>query len=348
MNTHLLQFFIPAYREKLKVFLESVSYGIEVYHVATNGESHFLVGDRREPLTSNLIDPIRMREVFRESEIDQSDYVVISSEEEIERYTSLKAPFILRCGEATRFIQYGADTMLQYYKLMNVANQTSMVLEYGVQGRGIWAIGFVLDGAFQLHTIVHLEWLDGTYRFPMALNVPVNMDASEKKVLSSFSDAVVKVLALQDGPIRIEYSYDEVDGLYRVCEVDIGWFSTALPVDILALNGSGSYWHNQIRMLQGEDILPPVSASCGVSVQWMYSRSGIVEEVIGVEEVLEMAGVEEVGLRLEVSTELGHVLDVESRDCIGYVAASGATLDEAQETAGNARNRIHIRRKTVL
>lgn len=348
MSDNALQFFVPPYRRPLETFLRSVGGEVRLLAEDGDGEARILKGDEAVILMGGVVDPIEMRESLRQAGIELPKYWVVSGEEDILRHTTLEAPFVLRSGEHARFVQYGADTILPYYQLKSVTGQSSMVLEYGVRGAGYWVFGFVVDGVFSLHGIVDLEWLNETYRFPMSLCIPSRMNDEHRGKLVMISGATVEALGLRDGPVRMEYTYDESEECFQVVEVDVGWFSAAFPVDLFALSNAGSYWQNQVRMLNGETVLPPDEVDRAASLRWLYSRSGIVDEIMHVDEVREMPGVLNVEVVVEIGMKLRHVVDVKSRDRLGYVVSSGGTLAEAQEISRTALDRIYIRRKTIL
>ncbi|MFP6598244.1 MAG: hypothetical protein VCC01_12365 [Candidatus Hydrogenedentota bacterium] len=343
-----LDFYVPRYRRPLESFLRSAGGEVHPLGEADEGKARVSKGDDTVLSMFSHVDPVEMRDALGKAGIEVPEYRVISGEDDIAFYATLEPPFVLRCGNQNRFVQYGADTILPYQQLISTAGQKSMVLEHAVYGSGLWVLGFVVDGAFQLHGVVDLEWLSETFRFPMELHIPSSLSDRERDKLVTISEAVAETLGLSDGPVRIEYNYVESEECFQVIEVDCGWFSDALPVDLFALGNEGSYWENQIRLLNGEAVLAPDEADQAVSLRWLHSRSGIVEDVQHTDDVSETEGVMQLELCVEVGMTLRHVLDVESRDRLGYVVATGATSGEAREVSRKAVDRIYIQRKTIL
>jgi hypothetical protein len=348
MSEQSLQFVVRRHRSRLESFLRAIGGDVRLSDEDGDSVARILKGDGTVFPMSGLVDPVEMRELLRHGRIATPEYRAISDEEDITFFAMLDPPFMLRCGDETRFIQYGADTILSYNQMNSVMGERSMVLEHGVYGSGFWVCGFVEDGVFVFHGIVDLEWLSETYRFPMEAHVPSGLSDDERSRLAAISSSVVEALKLNDSPVRIEYNFVESEESFQVVEVDIGWFSEALPVDIFALSNEGSYWGNQIRMLNGEAVASPIEADHAVSIRWLHSWSGIVEEILHTDEASEMPGVLQVELCVETGDKLRHVVDVRSRDRLGYVVATGATSGEAQEVSQKAADRIYIQRKTIL
>lgn len=328
----------------LSKFLASSELAEKIANTQDDDAHTFTLDGEVYPFQSQ-VDPVVTREKLKKADIPLHEYILISSECELQNHAHPNSPYTLRCDSLTRFAQYGADAMLPYHQLENLTGNSSMVLEQTLDGPGMWVFGFVLNGEFSIHGIVDLEWLNAIHRFPMVANLVKTGNEEKFDVLL---EKVVQALSITDGPVRIELIENLNYRYYTVAEVDTSWFDPALPIDIFALSGHGSYWENQVRLIQGESIIPPAQATQAVSLQWLFSRSGIVEDIIGVDNALEMPGVTNVELQVETGSRLGHIRHIESRDEIGYVVVTGKSVEQAQQNAAVVRKSIDIRRKTVL
>jgi hypothetical protein len=340
MKSKSMQFFIPTAQKPLEKFLESI--GMDVLH---DDDARIVYSDGRVYPFKNQIDPVALRDSLQKSGIPVREYLVISQETELQHHAKANSPYILRCQSLKRFAQYGIDATLPYQQLVNLTGTSSVVLEECTDGTAVWFFGFVLNGEFVHHGTVQIEWMSDVLQFPMSLSISTE---NEGEHFGYLSQEVVQSLSLADGPVRIEIIGNRDNNDFAVSEVDTSWFDSALPVDLFSVSGQGAYWENQIRLLQGEALLPPTPVSQAVSLQWLSSRSGIVEEIVGVEDAVEMLGIYTVELCVEVGTRLGHVLHTESRNEIGYVVATGKILRNAQSAAAEAGKCIHIRRKQYL
>lgn len=334
--------FINSHRRSLERFLRSVGGDIAITAECADAPARVKCGDRAIALSGGIVDPVQLRETLQAKDVPLEHFRVVRDAADLSVDEGMRPPFVLRYQHDVRFVQHAADLGLPHAQLMRDAVDGEMILETGGCRAGCWAMGFVEHGQFSLCGMLDVEWLNDFFLIPMRLT----LHGSGQETVLSICQRTVDALEILDGPIRIELSVDAEE--CRVLEVDLGWFSDALPEDIFGLSGMGSYWENQIRMLRGESICDAGSPGRTVVLQWLTSRSGIVEAVEHVDEALAIAGVEIVSIHAEVGMKLGHVLYRGDRDCLGYVVASGESVEDARTAAQEAVDCVRIERKTVL
>ncbi len=268
------------------------------------------------------VDPQVLRETVaalaeRYPLIADSYYCVVTADSPFQANEQLSAPYRLETQKIQRFVRHEADIQLA---LMQIAAKTTsaILVESIVSGQGYWLMGHITQGQFRSQGIASLNWHDDVHQFPMAMAYPINIEEHEREQLETFTQEFVQSSEISDGPFRLEWCKSSETGQYYL-------------LGATSVNSLDSY-----------------ESSPAKAAQWLYSHSGIVESLDGIEEARAMPTTEAIELTVTPGDLLGHVLDIPSRDALGYVMANGNTPEEAAIHAQQAVDLITIHIKTVL
>lgn len=292
-----------------------------------------------------IVDPDDLRTQLEKNDTTVPDYHRVSCLEEVQEAELDDEPVIVRMGDYCRYVLHGTDASLRYQQLHEATGKHHAVLERPMAGSAHWLIGMVNDSVVNSCSVLDVTWHTDSFQFPVAISGPSTLDDGAQSQLRELVGKVLSALNYIDGPFRIECIRDSEK--FAITEVDTGWFNQAMPADLLQLSGITDYWAEQCRAL-GIEVLDEPIVQRSVALEWLYSRSGIVESIAGVEATRNLPGVQAVQLNVSVGDTLGHVLDAASRDKLGYVVTTGDSVEVAKYNATRAVESIVIERRTIL
>lgn len=250
-------------------------------------------------------------------------------------------PVWVHAGQGFRMrVDHGADLPLACAKARKRHPTGPVLIQRAVQGDAYRVIGFKTRRDFRPVEILSETPLDSPYWAPMTYAVPAGLTGEAyAKVAAAAKKAG---LALLDG------------GYYAEIEVLLTEHGP-LVIEIHTPPGPNPVLTTLMRLAQGIDLdaaakraaqfeAPFVTPTrdMAAAVCWIPSRSGIVTEIQGVAAARALPGVQEILLNVRPGDILGHILDVESRDRIGWVITLGPTRELALRNAFAARDAIRV------
>lgn len=344
MSQELTLYSSPQHEALNRFFESRTSVHLDLDGARATEDCCLVLPDRKSVLFRAIVDPEQLRRRCIAHEVSVPEYYCASSISDLREPEVADTSVILRAGSYCRYVQFAADAGLSYRQLAALGEHSTVVIETPSRDSLHWVSGMAHDGKIIFQDIVDVQCQSDVFQFPMRLACPSSVNEEQRLRLSHLAERVVEALDLRDGPFRIECL---LGNEAMVTEVDSGWFDGSMPMDLFALAGVEDYWKKQCGAIGVECEEVGVKA-CFVSLKWLYSRSGIVEGIDGVDAASQLAGVHNVQVNARVGMSLGHVIDAASRDALGYVVATGSTREEAEIGSMKAVGLIDIERKTVL
>lgn len=269
----------------------------------------------------------------------------VASDEAEARSAARKLPLPLSVSPAVpsfpaieRRVDDLADLSLATRVVRPYAADGRLVLEPFDDGACRCVLGWVTEGRFTLLMVVAQNPAAPHSRFPVALSGPSDYPTEMDRLVTE----AVAALELERAAVRVTLR-EYAEG-WQVAEVDLCPSPAWMPEDLPAQSGGTGFWELHARLALGDspDVKCPRQ---GAALAWLSARSGQVSRVPANSELPDgctlVCGV-------TPGDTVGHVLDVVSRNRLGYVVATGETTADAAQMALDCRNRYPIETRAVM
>ncbi|MBI1317346.1 MAG: hypothetical protein GC168_00170 [Candidatus Hydrogenedens sp.] len=174
---------------------------------------------------------------------------------------------------------------------------------------------------------------DSPYRVVMELTLPGDLSSERAQQLSAIAR---RTEALLEDDSRRWLEIEVVCTEAGPVLTDV-WLSSTPTVIMTALQRAGLD-----GMPHGGD------NGSAFSVAWLRSRSGVIRRIEGLERARALRSVVDVVVHATLGDVVGHVVDKQSRDRLGYVLAKGDTPTDARNHALHGRGLIFIETEIAM
>ena len=188
--------------------------------------------------------------------------------------------------------------------------------------------------------LVAEETTTSMYRVPLSLSMPVPRRGG---LLGAIIDRARRVnRGLPPGWGYVEMEFVDSEAGLRLVDVQSPAALDPLLREVVLRSQGVDLLQAVLQCAAGRHPqLVPVR-EMGAAMTWLLTRSGTVEGFQGVEEALEMPGIEDVRIVARPGDVLTHVVDLPSRERGGYVIATGPTPEAARSRLEAAREKVWI------
>ena len=233
--------------------------------------------------------------------------------------------------KGVREAAYAEDVPLAFSLACRASTGSHVLIESKMAGDGLYLEGIANDGDIQVAGILGREPCDPPGCYDRGVFASPRMDDEEvRRVTTDALGAIgftsgyfhAEVFLTQDGPRVIGMAP------YPIC--------LRLPGDPIRLASGIDTLAVSIQLAVGERPDREPKHEGGAAIYWIAAQPGVVTEIGGIEEARAVPGVKEVVVAAEHGDVLGHAVDEEGRDRIGYVIATGANAAEAKCAAQRA------------
>ncbi|MCX5771648.1 MAG: hypothetical protein NTZ09_15450, partial [Candidatus Hydrogenedentes bacterium] len=213
------------------------------------------------------------------------------------------------------------------------------LVESFVEGRHVTVDGAVYCGSFRPISAHGSIPAPPPCCYDQAVYAPLEDELIAK--LADAAGSIAKVLKLTSGIFSAEFIQSA--GSFFLVELHPHPAHLHLPADLLDLAGEATAVAGVLRACTGEapaknSAQPPHSAA----ISWIPTHSGVVTAVEGLLDARAVPGVRQVRVNAKPGDVMGHVVDVATRDKVGYAIAMGASAGEALDAAEKACNLCRI------
>lgn len=230
-------------------------------------------------------------------------------------------------------LQYPEDLPLGFVQAARRSTTHAVLVQRGVEGL-----------AYRLHCDRRQRPLtpliaeaslapDSPYRVVMELTLPVALNRERAEALQFIAHTVDRLLEHDPRPWL---------------EVEAVWSDKGPVLTDVWLDGEPTEVMAALRQAGLDTVMNGAVPDRALSVAWLRSRSGVIRRIEGVERALALRSVIDVYVRARPGDVVGHVVDKDSRDRLGYVMASGATPADARNHALHGRGLIFIETEIAL
>ena len=285
-------------------------------------------------------DKYAMRRALAGSGVAQPTFCAAANEQEAcSAAETVRLPVVVKpCdgsgSSGVRRVDHLEDMPLALVQARKVSTTGMALVESFVEGRHV-----TVDGAFYCGTFRPV-WAHGSLPAPppccydQAVYAPLEDELVAK--LAVAAGLIAKVLKLASGIFSAEF-IQSADSFFLV-ELHPYPSHLRLPADLFEAIGESNVIGGCLRACTGEPparyVAPAEAGSAAVG--WIPTHSGMVMSMEGIEEARTLAGVRQVRVSAKPGDVMGHVVDVATRDRVGYVIATGASAGEALDVAQKA------------
>ena len=209
-----------------------------------------------------------------------------------------------------------------------------------VQGNTFYVDGVMIDGTFYFSGLIGVDAGEPPFRFERGIAAPPPVSGHERDQMVRVTKQALAALDCIDGCVHAEVI------LTHQGPVVLGMFGAPaalrFPADILLLAHGVDTIANALRFAVGESLRMETTRDRGAAISWIPTHSGVVTEIRGIEEARGVPGVEEIVIVAKPGDVMGHVVDCETRNRVGYVLATGENAQDATRAAKRARDLCEI------
>ena len=271
--------------------------------------------------------------------------VVATDEEAAAAVAELGTPVWLRPatlgGQPFRMtLDHAADLSLVLGKVRSHAATVPVLVQQPVQGVSCSVVGFRFGRAYHAVECVNGLLLDPAFEVNFGLSLPFAGGGLAYKKAIEAAHRAAEVLPAGHYLLEMGFVLTEGGPVLTRMHAPVR-FSPAL-VALLRHAYAVDLEAGMLRVAAGE---PPAEAprrAQGAAVRWLNLGSGTVKDIEGVEAARQLPGVCEVHIAAQVGDAVGHILDRDKRDAIGWVLATGGRRVDAEARAEAALNTLNI------
>ncbi len=221
-----------------------------------------------------------------------------------------------------------------------------ILVQQGIEGKTCYLIGYRMAYHFLPVEILGVEFIPGNYRVSRLLWLPVECSGRELKAITEKAKTIAQKLPTGYYGVLFEFIlnsqglslsfvnlyFQPDDGICHICKEGTG-------IDL------GKIEHT-VKNQGIPDAVPTRELGCAIA--WIVPHSGIVQNIKNIEKVQNTEGVKQIALHVREGDTLTHITDIETRNKVGYVIATGPDAFTARNRALSAVSRIQINTRNII
>lgn len=222
----------------------------------------------------------------------------------------------------------------------------SIFLQKGIEGKSYYLIGFRMAYHFLPVEIFSVEFTSGNYRIPRLIWLPADCSGLEMKKIVEKSKTITPNLPTGHYGVLLEFVADTQD-------IHLSFLHTFSQPDEVMVQvcelASGMDLKEIGKTVEKQGIPAAVPMrELGCAAAWIIPNSGIVQSIQGVEKVQALEGIKQINIKIKEGDKLNHIVDIPSRDMIGYVIAVGPDSFTAKNRVLSAISQIKIKTQNII
>lgn len=296
-------------------------------------------------------DKFALRQALSGSGVSQPTFCAAADEAEaVAAAETVRLPVVVKPArgggsKGVRRVDHLADVTLAFGQSKRAAPDGVVLVESFVEGRHVTVDGTIQCGSFR-PVCAHGSLPAPAPRcYEEAVYAPLEDELLRELV--SAADGAAKALKIIGGFFSAEFICSAQD--FFLIELHPYPSHLVMPADLLELTAGVETAAAVLRACTGAPPAPSEMAAGGrvqaggsAAIQWIDTHSGYVMAVEGLQEARAVPGVREVRVAAKPGDRMGHVVDVETRDRVGYAVATGNSAGEALDAAREAASRCKI------
>lgn len=248
-------------------------------------------------------------------------------------------------GSIERRVDYLADVSLAFIQVSKRSSSESVLIETYSRGEAYSVFGYVLEGRFSQAGLAAHERAPSPHRFPVGLFCPATVERAVDEAITALCQKALDAVGFDYGPVRVDVHC--IDGELCIADIEGCPFSLWMPMDLIHLSTGVDFMGGSLRMAVGDCPAICQSSEGAAALYWLTALPGVVHAIEGVEQARKMAGTVEVAVSAKPGDIVRHIVDQEGQQRVGYVAATGAEVQEAVATAKRAQRCCRVATRAI-
>ncbi|MBI5095672.1 MAG: hypothetical protein HZB26_24955 [Candidatus Hydrogenedentes bacterium] len=242
-------------------------------------------------------------------------------------------------GLPTWQVDYIEDLALAFSRAIKRSPSREVIVETAIPGRRYYIEG-VISASFAPAGVIGRIPFELPFDFDDGIFAPPALESSEHAELIGAARRAIDAVGLDSACVRVEIAMAPKGAcVLGVCPWRPGG---QIPSDLVLPAYGVDLLGNALRLAVGESPEGGTASGAGWALRWIPSGSGVVTGVEGLEQARAVPGVRAIEVFVTPGERIGHLVDATSRDRIGYVLATGDTVDRALAAANEARGLCRI------
>ncbi|HOV31779.1 MAG TPA: hypothetical protein PLX23_00270 [Candidatus Hydrogenedens sp.] len=221
-----------------------------------------------------------------------------------------------------------------------------ILFQQGAKGKTYYLIGFRMAYHFLPVEIFDVEFTSGNYRIPRLIWLPTDCSGLELKKIVEKAKTIAPNLPTGYYGVLLEFVVDT----QKIHLSFIHTFSQPDEVMTQVCKLASGMDLQEISDTVEKQGIPTAAPTheLGCAAAWIIPNSGIVQDIHGIEKVQALEGIKQVNIEIKIDDKLNHIVDIPSRNKVGYVIAVGPDSFIAKNRALSAISQIQIKTQNII
>lgn len=234
-------------------------------------------------------------------------------------------------SKGVRRIDRVEDLAGAFFDALAYARNKCVLLEQFMEGTEVNIDGLVHEGNFILGGMTGKDRCPPPRRFDLGIYMPPLLDDATIQDIVEMTSRALAAIGFLCGTAHIEVILTESGP--RIVEIAGRLGGGRIPTDLIPLTYGMDFMADSINLVFGDSPKERWKFERGTAVYWLPAQEGEVTEIQGFDEARAIPGVEDLVVNVKPGDRVEPIVDCVTRDRIGYVFTSGATVREAITTA---------------
>lgn len=249
-------------------------------------------------------------------------------------------PLDSQSSRGIHIVKDDADIESYFQDCIQYSNADKVILiEEYIEGTEFTVDGIKTSGEYVVTAISEKEHYEYNTNVAKRLLFTQDSDRFSYDKLKKVNTEMVKAMGLPFGITHAEYKYK--DGEFYLIEIAARGGGTKISSDIVPLVSGINSNEIYLKILTGDSdkIVRGSHYNCAV-LGFFDFKPGKVVDIQGIQEVMEMPGVQDIGVEIKIGQQLGQAQDDRSR--CGYYIIYADSINELNEREEMVQNTVKV------
>jgi hypothetical protein len=237
-------------------------------------------------------------------------------------------------------LDFAEDAPLAFSRSTRRGEFNAAAVAHPLDGFAYYVDCSVFFGEIRALGVIRRDVGEQPFLFDRAASLGPGSSEEDGDFLIDVASSAIEALDISSGVVRVSALLSPKGAV--VTDVALGPSALWFPIDLVRLSSGVDEMAVALHVALGEPPRLERSREYGAALRWLPTRSGVISEVVGIEAARAVSGVVEVAAFVNPGDVMRHVVDCETRDRIGYVAAEGETAEAARRAVDEAVASINI------
>lgn len=281
-----------------------------------------------------------MIKAFKEYDVPSPWFYVISDFEQIKKlnitYPCIIKPTDNAGSRGVCLVENQEQLAKAFAYSVDASRSGSVIIEEYLTGQEVSVEAFIVDGKINILTITDKLTTGSPHFVEMGHSQPSQLSKAQVSEVESVAAKAIQAVGINSGPAHVEIMVTNSGP--KMIELGARMGGDCITTHLVPLSTGIDMIQATIETSVG--LIPDVTTKWkkGSAIRFLRSNTGVIKEIIGEDEAIDVLGVKEVSF---TKREGDTVTDIHSSvDRIGYVIAQAETAHEAVQICDNVLNNV--------